>query len=222
MKKLILLVLCVLLTPFSRAAGPTYGQHGMVLFGGSGGLYASHLPMFHAPHDYQVILRIRLADPALDAQLRRRLAARVALWTLAPEPFEIDRLAPAHAQALTAFKADIVQGHFEQGGVTRHAAAAVIVEQVLLFRQLDATHRRSKNARYLQVGQGAERFLVKQIDSRPDIDHIVAIRARPGTSTDALVVPKAGLSQPSSRQLAHALPGSKIRGTVYFYTEDLK
>ncbi|WP_373990514.1 hypothetical protein [Duganella sp. BuS-21] len=45
----------------------THGEHGMVLFGGKKGLYASHLPMFHAPHDYQVILQLHVADAATDA-----------------------------------------------------------------------------------------------------------------------------------------------------------
>ena len=218
-----LLFLCaLLLSTFAGAAGPTFGQHGMTLFGGTGGLYASHLPMFHPPHDYQVVLKLRLSDKSLDDQLRRQLGSKVALWTLAPEQFELDRLAPDSRQPLPRFKADIVQGHFEQGGKTRHAGAAVVVEKVLVFRKLSAAPAQASAARYLQVGSGSERFLVKEIDSRPDFDHIVAISTRADAPLDAVVLPKSALAQPKAQALSDALPGSKVRGTVYFYTDDLK
>ncbi|HEY0064269.1 MAG TPA: hypothetical protein VGC21_19285, partial [Telluria sp.] len=210
MHKLILLGLWMLLSPCAGAAAATFGQHGMVLFGGSGGLYASHLPMYHAPHDWQVILRLRLADPALDARLRRALASKVSLWTLSPEAFALDRLAPASAHALKSFQADVVQGHFEQGGQTRHAGARVMVEQVLVWRRLDPAAGRKVSARYLQIGHGRERFLVKQIDSRPDFDHIVAIRSGAGSPASALALPKPTLAQPSANALRRALPGAKI------------
>lgn len=221
MKKLILLF-ALLLSPFAHAAGPTFGQHGMALFGGADGLYASHLPMFHPPHDCQVILKLRLADKGLDAQLRRALGAKLALWTLSPEQFDLDRLAPDSKQPLNRFKADIVQGHFEQGGKTRHAGATIIVEKVLVFRKLSPVPAQASAARYLQLGSGSERFLVKEIDTRPDFDHIVAIRTRAGAAADPLVVPKASLAEPSARMLGDALPGAKVLGTVYFSVDDLK
>src|SRR6202008_43757 len=101
----------------------TYGEHGMAVFGGKEGLYASHLPMFHAPPDYQLVLQFHLADPALNARLKGLLDGNSRLWTLAPEKFEIDRLAPGARHPLHAFKGDLVLGHFEQGGKTRYAHA---------------------------------------------------------------------------------------------------
>jgi hypothetical protein len=92
----------MLLAGSAAAADVTYGEHGMALFGGKEGLYASHLPMFHAPHDYQVVLQVHVADPATDAALRKRLDGKTALWTIAPK---IRALAP--------------------GATSRHAAQAV-------------------------------------------------------------------------------------------------
>jgi len=111
----------LILAGASSAAPLTWGEHGMALFGGKAGLYASHLPMFHAPHDYQVILQVHVADAATDAALRKRLDGKTALWTIAPEKFELSRLAPSAAAPLRQFKADLVQGHFEQGGATQFA-----------------------------------------------------------------------------------------------------
>jgi hypothetical protein len=200
---------------------PHHGQHGMVLFGGAGGLYASHLPMLRAPHDRQVILKIRLADAALDAALRRRLDGKTALWTIAPDNFDLDRLAPDSADPLRAFRADLVQGHFERGGTTRHAGATVMVDQVLAFRPLLPLFVTKPTARYMQVGSGAARFLVKLIDSRPDVDHIVAFSTRPDAPTGPVDVPKDGLEPTRPAALARQLDGARILGTIYFDKADL-
>jgi hypothetical protein len=210
----------VLVAGGARAAGfdASYGEHGMALFGGKDGLYASHLPMFHAPHDYQVILRVHLADAAQDAALRARLEGKAALWTVAPEKFELDRLAPRAANPLRAFKADMVLGHFEQGGTTQYAGATVVVERVLLYRRLSARTKRSAGAHYMAVGDGARRFLAKRIDSRPDFDHIVAIEGGTGRGVS---VAKQGLLEPAGAALAQAAQATLV-GTVYFYTDDLK
>jgi len=219
-----LLLSLALIMGGAGAADTTYGEHGMALFGGQQGLYASHLPMFHAPHDYQVILQVHVADPATDAALRSRLDGKTALWTIAPEKFELSRLAPASAAPLRQFKADLVQGHFEQGGKTQFADATVVVDRVLMFRQLSPTQKTSNDASYVQIGSGSQRYLVKQIDSRPDFDHIVSYAAAAGAPTAAVTLNKQALLQPQAAALAAALhvPASAIRGTVYFYTDDLK
>lgn len=209
------------------AAGPTWGEHGMVLFGDQDGLYASHLPMLHAPHDYQVLLRLHVADARLDAALRQRLAGKPVLWTIAPEAFELQRLAPRSAHPLTQFKADLVLGHFEQKGHTEYAAATLVVEQVLLFRQLATEAKNNASASYMQIGGGAQRFLVKRIDSRPDFEHIVSFTAKAGAPTGPVTVPKQALRQPAQQALAAALlpvlgAPPTMRGAVYFSTDDLQ
>lgn len=212
------------------------GTHGMVLFGGLDGLYASHLAMFRSPHDHQVVLRIRLTDPAVELAVRRELAARPALWTLSPERFDLLRLRPGAAQPLQRFQADVVQGHFEQDGVTRHAQVTVVVEQTLVFEDLSPQPREQALARFYVVGQGRERFLVKHVDARPDYDAIIALEASPvqraadpaATATPPLVsVPKPSLEAPSNEALTAALRAqlgspTAVRATIYFLTDDLR
>ena len=222
MKNLVALILLSLAAGAAPAADPSMGSHGMLLFGGPDALYASHLPMFHPPHDYQVILQVRLADKAQDAALRKRLDNRAEPWTLDPEKFQLDRLAPGARAPLTRFKANLVQGHFEQGGKTEYTGAGVLVEKVLYFRQLSALTARAAAARYLQLGTGKQRFLVKQIDTRPDFDHVLAAQARPRVSGAAVVVPKTALQQSADAAIMHAMPGLEVKGTVYFSTQDLR
>ena len=227
MKTLLISLALLAATPAlanSPAHGPTHGEHGMALFGGKEALYASHLPMFHAPHDYQVVLQIHLADPALDLALKQRLDGRTTLWTVAPEKFDLDRLQPGAPAPLQRFQADLVLGHFEQGGTTVYRRATVVIDRVWLFRKLSPEVRTRAVARYVQVGNGTQRYLIKEIDSRPDFDHIVSYRAAARASALPVTLAKPGMSAPDAKALAaalHALP-SAIRGTVYYYTDDLR
>jgi hypothetical protein len=224
MTKAATLFAALLLSGGAFAVDVTYGEHGMALFGGKDGLYASHLPMFHAPHDYQVILQVHVADTATDAALHKRLEGKTALWTLAPEKFELSRLAPQAPTPLKQFKADLVLGHFEQGGKTQYAGSTIVIDKVIMYRKLSPEQRASGTSTYMQIGSGKQRYLVKQIDSRPDYDHILSYRAAPGAANDDITVIKQDLRQPSPAELAAALHtrSDAIKGTIYFYTDDLK
>jgi hypothetical protein len=167
--------------------------------------------MFHAPHDAQVVLRVRFMDPALDRAMRARLDGRAALWTLDPERFALPRLAPGAAKPLESFAADVVEGHFEQGGVKRHRQARLAVEQVILYRPLDPAPAVRTVSRYLPVG----RFMVKLIDSRPDFDHIVLLKRPAGA---AIEIPKTGMQA----DLAALAARTPVLGTVYYCAEDLR
>jgi hypothetical protein len=184
----------------------SYGTHGMAMFGGKDAIYVSHLPMLHPPHDAQVVAKIRFEDKQLDASLRAQLDGKTALWTINPEKFELNRLAPGAARPIRTFKADVVAGHFERGGVSKHIGAQLVVEEVIIYRKLSAGQRTSATSTYRPVGT----FLVKEIDSRPDFDHIVLLR-KPASAP--VTVRKEGLREP-------ALPDAV--GSVYFDTADLK
>lgn len=119
-----------------QATMPSWGTHGMAMFGGKNGLYASHLPMAHPPHDYQAIFTFHVADARIDAALRQRLEAHPTLWTIAPEKFELNRLDPASKNPLQHFKADIVLGHFEQDGKTEYHDVTIVVDKIELYLKL--------------------------------------------------------------------------------------
>lgn len=195
----------------AQAHDHSFGTHGMTLFGDRDGLYLSHLPLFRAPHGHQVVLKVRLADAQLDRALREQLDGKTHLWTIEPERFELSRLDPQAGSPLRTFSADVFSGHFERDGKRAYPKAQFVVDRVLVYRQLDSAMRSRSQARYLPVGS----FLVKEIDSRPDYDHIVALAA---PAPQVLVVPKAGLDNPEAALKALAA----VRGTVYFETGDLR
>lgn len=206
--------------PALAGAETAVGGHGMAVFGGREGLYASHLPMFHAPHDSQIVLRLHLADAAADRALREDLAAQPRLWTLDPETFDLLRLNPAHPQPLREFTARFFRGHFERGGQPQAGERRVVVDEVLLFRRLDPAPRTGSAGRYRLVGKGSEWFAFKVIDRRPDFDHIVRVES-PGEMRD-VTVPLQGLRRDRpSVELLQAFRARRVT-ELYFETGDLR
>ncbi|MBC3907802.1 hypothetical protein [Undibacterium umbellatum] len=224
----ILLSFCFIFnTHAENKHGPTWGVHGMLLFGNSEGMYVSHLPMFHAPHDYQVVLQIRCLDQQLDAAIKARLEQKLVLWTMEPEQFEIARLAADSKLPLKQFKANIVLGHFEQGGKTEYKDVAVIVEKTLIFRQLSPQMRENKQAVYHQIGSGSHRFLLKEIDSRPDFDHVLAITVPAAAAMADVMVKKTGLQAATDAEFLRVLQGqvdkrAGVKGRIYLDRADLE
>lgn len=204
------------------------GTHGMLLFGGRDGLFASHLPMFHPPHDAQVVLAITLDDPGLQRELAEALAREPRVWTLVPERFDLQRLAPDAAEPLRHLRADVVEGHFERGGTPRHRGVAVTVTAVPVFRRLDPRTRRAARVDYLRIGarpDAVEQFLAMRIDARPGADHVLAVRPGALRLPDRLVleadaVDGLGGSLAAIRRSLRAHDAT-LRGEIYRETGDL-
>jgi hypothetical protein len=210
--------LAALLPALAIAEETAMGGHGMAVFGGREGLYASHLPMFHAPHDSQVLLRFHLADAAADQALREALAREPRLWTFDPEAFDLLRLSPGHAKPLRQFTARFFEGHFERGGKAQPTDQRVVVDEVLLFRRLSPALRESATGRYRLIGKGSEWFAVKTIARRPDFDHIVRLDS-PQARGEAEVGLQ-GLARPDAA-VQRAFKASGLT-EIYFETDDLR
>ncbi|MBV8123058.1 MAG: hypothetical protein JOY60_14455 [Burkholderiaceae bacterium] len=223
--------------PWSRAASsppvasspaemPTpsrFGTHGMVLFGGFEGLYTSHMPMFHGPHDVQAVFRVRIAAPSLDARLRRTLARAHVHWSIEPEPFDLDRAAPDAADRLPGWRANVFEGHFERGGLRRYENVSFVVEQTPIFSILDPHPRVADHQEFVCLGQGREHFLVKCLDQRPDVDLIGRFRTAEPASARG-IIKTVGSSRNAAAdpdlQPAFAQAGIKsVGGVTWVYTE---
>ncbi len=212
----------------AHAATASWGKHGMVVFGGKTALFASHMPMFHAPHDLQVVIQFHLADTKVHDELAQALTNKSQFWSLDPEDFDLQRLSSAHATPLSKFSANFFEGHFERGGQQRYVSQTVIVDKVMMFRPLKLENKIEMQGHYHVIGQGKERFLVKEIDRRPDFDVIFKLNefAKPNLpKTIKIPTTSLAFSEASSLKMAllsakntHRSPGV----VLYFETEDLK
>ncbi|GGP96566.1 hypothetical protein [Shewanella ulleungensis] len=160
------------------------GLHGMLLFGSQYGLFASHLPMFHQPHNAQVVYKLSFADPTIQAEVIEGIRASAnsndPIWTIVPTTFDLSLLDPKHPQNTTQLTVDVVKGHFERGGKMQWQAQKINVDKMELFYPLPLKSGLAKEAdnHYLNLNYQPNdkvQFLVNTLMSRPDADHIVRL-----------------------------------------------
>jgi hypothetical protein len=206
--------------------GDTTGGHGMLLFGDDP-LYLSHLPMFHHPHDFQVLVAVRLDDRSSQALLAHRATGGPGIYTFLPEDFPIAELDPRRGQVRTAMPGTVFREHFERGGTPIADGAVAEVVRVVHFEQLaDRAPAADAPLRYLAFGSADRLQLAHAITARPSFDQVLTSRVRPGSLTDmagrsladdltALTWDRGQLVEVDredvpERRLA---PGSTVRGT---------
>jgi hypothetical protein len=166
-------------------------MHGQLMIGEQT-LYLSHLPMFmfnpaKHPHNFQVILEVSLsqsgADPLATYQQDRQQHPDQRVYTLAPEPFEMDRLVlTVPEQRLASFRGELFRGHFERGGTSILRDVTVTVQNVVCFRPFDPQAAALPDLEYIVFGKGEVRFLSHVITKPPDFDQILTVRAIQGHS----------------------------------------
>lgn len=150
------------------------GTHGM-LVAGTDAVYLSHLPMFHRPHDYQLILRAQLPEQTLRDYRDDARAHPDEYYTLAPTERWV---LPKTIRPDARFRADLYRGHFERGGARIAENVEVRVARIVHFRRFEPG-REPRSAEWIAFGEGRERFLAHRIESPPDLDQIVRIDGAP-------------------------------------------
>ena len=156
-------------------AGPSdkSSVHGMLIFG-KNKIYASHLPMFHAPHHYQIILELELDKG--DAQkfiADQQQHPESATYTIEPEKF----ILPNKIAQSGSFKANLYRGHFERGGIKIADSIKVKIASVLYFKKFSEAEKKPDNAVFLLFGNRLEQFAAHQVISKPDFEQILQVQS---------------------------------------------
>ncbi len=138
-----------------------------MLLMGKAKIYASHLPMFHSPHDYQAILDIELDKKSLDKYLK---STSPDYFTLVPAIGVL----PTMAREGQEFGADLYEGHFERGGRLIATGTARVVK-VLLFRKFDPLASKPSSLELFVFGNQTEKFAAHLIQAKPDFDQILQV-----------------------------------------------
>lgn len=94
---------------FSLNAMALDATHGMVIFGKEK-LHAYHLPMFHAPHNKQLVITF---DVPADVKSQIADLQNTTYLTFVPAPFDLE----SFIKSPFNLKGDVYAGHFEQDGV---------------------------------------------------------------------------------------------------------
>jgi hypothetical protein len=177
------------------AAATRMGVHGMVLFG-DGPTFVSHLPMFHAPHDVQLVAEVRLAAPeALPASFSGEL------YTIEPERFSLDELRDGRR---TRFAATVYRGNFEQGGQPVARDVTVHVVRIVVDAALDGARPTAAIPDYLALGRADAATLVHVLGGAPGFDHVVTARWESNAPSPDALARGVRLSVPGMSNLPEA------------------
>lgn len=144
--------------------------HGMLVVG-TDVVYLSHLPMFHVPHNYQLIFEAGLPDDVLadyraDAQ---RHADQI--YTLVPTQRWV---LPETIREEASFTADLYRGHFERGGTPIKQGIPVAVKRIVQFRRFEPSCTPAPE-QWIGFGRGSEHFLAHRLKGPPDLDQVVQV-----------------------------------------------
>lgn len=182
MKSLLTIIPFLMAGASARADMPS--THGMLLFGEQV-TYASHLPMFHAPHDYQVILKLKVdqftrpSSIAFNAYKAAQAQGKT-LFTIEPEKMDLTKVISGEK---TSFIANIYDGHFEQGGALL-GKQVFNIEKVVFSKKLNAQEPAGNFDQYIVFGELAgavpafrisEFYAAHLIGGKPNLDAIVKV-----------------------------------------------
>ena len=146
--------------------------HGMLIFG-TNKIYASHLPMLHSPHNYQVILELDL-----DSIGKQKFVAdqynhsEFTTYTIEPEKF----ILPEMIANPKPFTANIYRGHFERGGMMIAENISVKIKQVIYFEKFNRGESKSPDADFILFGNRKEQCAAHHITNKPDFDQIIQVQ----------------------------------------------
>ena len=145
--------------------------HGMLVFGNTT-LYASHLPLFHTPHNYQVILELKCSKKNLKKfQSDQRHHPACNTYTIEPETFILpDMLAQPRS-----FKVKLYRGHFERGGVLIASDITVEIKQIIYYKKLEPSTPKLPEASYIIFGNDKEQYAVHTLSNKPDFEQIIEV-----------------------------------------------
>lgn len=203
--------------------------HGMLVFGQER-LWMSHLPMFHQPHDYQVIMEVTLTKNGQDLKplyLDDLAQSAAAYYTFVPRKFSMTHLIAGH---LTTLEGTLVRGHFERGGTTVATGVTAAIRALPVAQKFVPGAVKPATAGYYAIGDAAEMFLVHRIVAKPDeFDQVIQVSTDGNLSeflSTALVNTAVGRLQPGQEITGLNSSGDAVTVTggreVYLETGDLE
>lgn len=176
MKGLFLFITLIASSMVQAASHDHPSVHGMLIVGKSK-VYLSHLPMFHSPHDYQVLIEAEFSADGQTAYQEALKSPFETLFTLVPETFVL----PEMAQNPKPFKAQIYKGHFERGGQEIANNVTVTIKKVLYFKKFVPNATKPEMSTLLLFGNEIEQFIAHQITAKPDFDQVMEVKLPNGS-----------------------------------------
>ncbi|MDY6974857.1 MAG: hypothetical protein SVW51_01385 [Pseudomonadota bacterium] len=199
------------------------GSHGMVLFTDGAELYASHLPLYYSPHDYQLVYTVGSPHKAkLIAYLQADSMSYSNMVTLLPENFDLNKLVDGEKFSISA---QFYKGHFERGGTKWLGKSELTFEKLLFKRRLvkqykpphsdEDSVKDNLDEKWTRVSLGDKHLYIHLIGERPSFDALFIV-----DDCQTTLENKQGESVPSKAQINEVFSHCGSPGLVYFETQD--
>ena len=192
---------------------PKYmGEHGMALMTKSSTIFAYHLPMYHSPHNVQLLYKLEVKDFNLI-----QVARDNDLVTIKPEPFNLQRL--MRGEELTV-KADVYIGHYERDGFLVYKDMSIVFDKQLYLNELNDIAPSSKQQEYDVVSYNSkeDRLYIHRLQQAPSFDHIIHI----DRSSGCLSKFKTSSAVPKRSELQYKFMNCGTMKPMYYETEDFQ
>jgi hypothetical protein len=154
-----------------------FGRHNMFVLGRNT-LFLSHLPMFMAPHDTQLVMEAALEDASGSLQevwsRERESHPDERVYTMKPEKFALSTLYTPDPPARVSFKATFFRGGDE--AISELTDIDVRITDLVYAKRFDRSSGKPDHLSYILFGRGDELFLAHIISQPPDFDQIVSVR----------------------------------------------
>ena len=145
------------------------GVHGIVLMNKNANIFASHMPTYEKPGNYQILYKLQVKDVNLV-----QLVKHNELVTVKPESFNLQRLIRGEKISV---KGDVYIGHYERDGMLVYEGMTLDFDQHLFVRELTELQASSNIQEYSAVEYRSKtgRLYVHHIQQAPSYDHIVYV-----------------------------------------------
>lgn len=165
--------------PAAAPVVPGMGTHGFLVVG-QATLFLSHLPMFMAPHDYQVVLQVSMRSADFDPRekyLADQAASKSTVYTFKPEELSLIEFVSADADRLprVTMNGSLFRGNFfVKEGPEFAKNVTAMVDRIIHFRQYTPTVMPEGPLEYLYFGRGTDTFLARYVTRPPDFDQMLS------------------------------------------------
>lgn len=202
-----------------HSAHSRVGSHGMALFTDGTQLYAHHLPLYRAPHDYQIIYQVETQN----ADEIMRLLEK-GMVTLLPEQFDLNILVAGESPT---FDTQVFEGHFERGGTLTIQSIQLHFAKQIYLRPLNDLSKReglqvSANYSFVDLSGSKHVLAIHNIQVKPSFDHVVllsgSVECLGGGLDSEILLKEAGDLLPE--KLLNGMPKCASANTLYWETND--
>jgi len=195
-----------------RPLDPDYmGVHGMVLVSQTSTIYASHLPLYHKPHNVQLLYKLDSNDLALLQTVRDGQ-----LTTIKPKPFNLDRLMRGDTMTIIA---DVYNGHFERDGMLVYKDMPLNFSKQLYVRKFDDIKPSSNTQEYDVISLKKNyKIYVHRIQQAPSYDQLMHIDVEAG----CLAKFNTSSSVPKESETQFKFMNCGSMKPLYYESEDFK